>query len=146
MLGVPKYGWTNVEIGEFYAPASYIRDVGIDCLESMIYALENKRDFCETFDAEGYEYKVIADDYRVYIINESTYPSTLVINEEIDKHKLAVELYNDINDNLEDWDNFPCFYIAKDEEDDYDESEEYNKYKKYLRELLLKLDSLIRKE
>ena len=146
MLSVPKFGWTNVKIGDFSAPASYIRDVGIDCLESIIYALENKRDFCETFDAEGYEYKIISDDYRTYIINEQTNPPSLIINEDMDKHKLALEIFNDIKNNLKEWEDFPCFHISEDENDDWDETKEFNAYKEDLKNLLTKLEILIRKE
>ena len=34
MLGNPKYGWTNVSIGEFYESAGYLTDVPNDCLDA----------------------------------------------------------------------------------------------------------------
>ena len=44
---------------------------------------EEKIDFICTFDAEGWEFKVISDDYRTYIINEEEYPSRLIHIEDL---------------------------------------------------------------
>ena len=40
MLTKPRYGWTNLRIGDICYPASYLNDVPIDCLDAFIYALK----------------------------------------------------------------------------------------------------------
>ena len=145
MLTKPKYGWTSIKIKDFECRASYLTWVPIDCLEAMIRAIEERLDFLCTFDAEGWEFKVISDDYRTYIINEAEYPSKLTQIEDIDKFDLAKELIDDIESNIEDWYDFPGFHIPENEDDEFDDTEDYNKYKKELDSLLEKLKKLINK-
>ena len=69
MFDKPKHGWVNISLeGVEIAPASYISDVANDTLEAMIYALEESKDFCASYDAEGYEFKIISDDYSTFVI------------------------------------------------------------------------------
>ena len=137
MLTIPKFGWTNVVIEDFKEPASYLTDVPMECLDSMIFALSNNASFCVDFDAEGYTYKVISDWYKTFIIMEQDSP-TLIVFENKSRNDLAKELLEDISTNIDDWCNF-SYSIEEDGE------EEFNRYKKELNKKIEILKSLIDK-
>lgn len=101
MFSNPKFGWVSVHLGEFQGPASYITDVAFDSMEAMIYALEENKDFIVSFDAEGWEFKVISDDYRTFIIEEKNEVKLYIY--EKNKLELAKELIEDISRDKEDW-------------------------------------------
>jgi hypothetical protein len=77
-------------------------DVAMDCLDAMIHALKDRADFCASFDAEGWTFKVLSDDYRTYVIEEKNGPVLHSI-ERINKSDLAYSLYDDILRCREDW-------------------------------------------
>ena len=134
MLAVPKYGWNNINIGSFSDRASYLTNVPMDCLKNMIIALENNIDFCIDFDAEGWDFKVISDNYNTYIINSKE--SIELYTEDINIYKLAKEIHDDIFNNLNDW---LSWYFEE------NELEEIENYKNELNLLLDKLKKLLNK-
>lgn len=131
MLTKPKCGWTNIVIGNNVLPASYLTDVPINCLDSMILSYRNHNDFCVNFDAEGWTFKIIADEYITYIIKEKN-RSELIVCENINLDNLAKELIYDIEANINDW----MYWVYRMEEE-----EEVLKYK----ELLLKKVDILKK-
>jgi hypothetical protein len=102
MLAKPSCGWTYVTIGDFTGPASYLTDVPMDCMSHMIDALEDGRDFCASFDAEGWSYKVISDEYWTAVIEEKNGPVLHTIDG-VNKFDLAKELIADVKENLDAW-------------------------------------------
>lgn len=141
MLEFPKYGWTTVSIENFREPASYLTDVPMDCINAMIYALENNTDFCVNFDAEGYSYKIIADWYNTFIIMTKNEPELITIKNK-NRDILAKELIKDIENNLKDWCTFSCIIDEENEES----KNEYREYKKNLIEKIEKLKELTKEK
>jgi hypothetical protein len=112
MLSNPKCGWVDViiesnTIEPFVGYASYLTEVPLDCLDNMIFALENYSDFITSFDAEGWMYKVIADEYRTYVIVERDKPELLIFDNK-DIFDLANEIVDDISKDIDEWSRWSC--------------------------------------
>lgn len=101
MLSKPYAGWTKVTIGDFEGRASYMTDVPMDCLIAFINALEYNIPASVLFDEEGTEFTLVTSTDGTYVISEREESKLFVINKRFSK--LARELINDIEDNLEDW-------------------------------------------
>lgn len=136
MLSKPVCGWSTLQIGSFYNSISYLTDVPLDCLEAMIKSLKHNVPFCVQFDTEGSYIILTSCDYVctttiTYWDNEG-----IQIKEfDIGLIELAKDLYNDINNNIEDWSIWnPCFEPNE---------EESIIYKTKLIGLLKDLDKLI---
>ena len=98
----PKNGWVSIVLGDYSRAASYLTDVPFDCLDAMIYALKEGFDFCVSFDGEGQgDFKVIADDYTTYVIEESDEPVLRKFN--VTRLDIAKALFDDIENELNDW-------------------------------------------
>lgn len=136
MLSKPLLGWTEVTIGDFKASASYVTDVPINCMKSMIYALQTKNDFVVTFDVEGWEFKVIADYYNCFVIKDICEQPILFTFRNISIHQLAKELVEDIENNLNEWKYWNY-------DSDLDSEEDINNYEKELKNCLTTLKKLI---
>ena len=130
MLSKPKFGWTTISLGDFIGSASYITDVPIDVMESMIDALNNHKDFIVSFDAEGWCFKIIADDYRSFIIEEKDEPILYVC--EKNKLELAKEILDDITTYKEDW-----YHWTVDEENEKEYKMEICSYLRKLKKSLI---------
>jgi hypothetical protein len=123
MLSKPEYGWTTVTIGNFSGPAGYLSDVPIDCLESMISHIKNPHiPFCVDFDAEGWEFTVVAKYGFSYVIEEKDV-AILHSFEHDWRWSLAQELIDDIRSDLEEW----VFWMGKEYFSD-EETEDRRKY------------------
>lgn len=107
MLANPKYGWTNVSIGEFNECASYLTDVPNDCLDAFIYARENGFPAVVYFDAEGYEYYLIASYFESFITIEKDELKTYRFD--LGLVDLAKELIDDIEQNIDEWADWQCY-------------------------------------
>ena len=101
MLSKPYAGWTKVTIEDFEGRASYMTDVPMDCLIAFINALEYNIPASVLFDEEGTEFTLVTSTDGTYVISEREESKLFVINKRFSK--LARELKNDIEDNLEDW-------------------------------------------
>lgn len=101
MLSKPCAGWTKVTIGDFEGRASYMTDVPMDCLIAFINALEYNIPASILFNEEGSEFTLVTSVDGTYVISEREESKLFVINKRFSK--LARELINDIEDNLEDW-------------------------------------------
>ena len=102
-LSTPHAGWTNILIGDESLPASYLTSVPFDCLDNMIYAIQNSSDFTVSFDAEGYMYKILSDDYRTYLLIEKDIIPDVKVFDNITKFDIAKCLYNDISKDIDLW-------------------------------------------
>lgn len=103
MLSIPKAGWARVSIGDFSSRASYIRDVPVECLKAMISSYENNLPAVMKFDAEGWEYIVVVDDFKTHIISDDCEEGYAFSTIEIKKDDLARELVDDIKLHLNGW-------------------------------------------
>ena len=131
MLTKPSHGWTDLHIDNFSERASYLTDIPNDCLDAFIYALQNGNPAVIFFDAEGWDFHLIASYYCSYVVVDKDNAEVYVIDKTI--KELAKELYNDINNNFDDWLDW----------DLYDTIEEREKNKRGLRNKLAQLYLLI---
>ena len=118
MLGKPKFGWTQISVGNHaIGYASYLDDVPDLMLRAFIDYLKDKKNFMVTFDAEGYEFGIFSFAEDLYTADngtrDGTLRATLVRSEEIGLEqyagldamvrKLAKEAVDDVRKNIEDW-------------------------------------------
>lgn len=114
MLTKPEHGWTNLQIGDFSERASYLTDVPNDCLDAFIHALQNGNPAVIFFDAEGWDFHLIASYYCSYIVVDKDKAEVFMVDKTI--KELAKELYEDINNNFDDWVNWESYEDDTDEE------------------------------
>ena len=141
MLINPKHGWVTISIENWSDRASYLTEVPLECLDNMIYALENGSDFIVSFDAEGWTYKIISDYYRTFVITELD-TCDLIVFENVSKKVLAKEIFNDITKDIDEWSMWSCSL-------DYDNEghvtqESIDKYRNTLLSKLEKLEKLLK--
>lgn len=117
MLTKPDHGWTNLQIGQFSERASYLTDVPNDCLDAFIYALQNKVPITVFFDAEGWDFHLVASYYQSYVIVDKDDAKMFAFDKTV--LELAKELYEDINNNFDSWVNWESY-----DDDDTDEEKE----------------------
>jgi len=127
MLTKPEYGWVYLQLGNFSERASYMTDIPNDCLDAFIYALQNNSPTVVYFDAEGWDFHLVASWYGSYVILDKDAVKVFEINKNV--FELAKELYEDINNNFDDWLNWG---YAFDEEE----------IKEYKGKLITKLNQL----
>lgn len=121
MLGMPAYGWSHIKIGDFEGPASYLTDVANDCLIAMIHYFETGFDFVVNFDAEGWTFKIIADDYNIFVIEDKNEP-VLHTYYGTDVKNLAKEIITDIEEYFDEWVRWD--YIAEEDDGTFIKTEE----------------------
>ena len=119
MFTKPQYGWTNLQIGDFTERVSYLTDISNDCLDAFIYALHTGNPAVIFFDAEWWDFHLIASYYCSYVIVDKDKAEVYTIEKTI--KELAKDLYDDINNNFDDWLNWDM------DEDETDEERERNK-------------------
>ena len=108
MLSKPQYGWVTISIDNWHDRASYLSDIHLDFLSSLINSyLKPYQPACVHYDAEGWEGVIVIDDYFTYVILDNTEEDrkfkSKVLTFEINKDDLAKELIEDIEENLEEW-------------------------------------------
>lgn len=133
MLSRPNFGWSTLQIGDFYDNVSYLTEVPLDCLEAMIRALKYHIPFIVEFDTEGNYILLISGVFFnstvVTTYREKSEDGFNYIDEDykliskeydIDKLTLAKELYYDIFNNIDDWSIWsPCCEPNTVEEKEY---------------------------
>lgn len=147
MLKAPYAGWTTIKIGDWSDRASYLTDVPMDILDAFINSYNYWQPAVIKFDAEGWEYTVVIDDYETYIIDylhndEGDYLDSFEANPtltiiKVKKKNLAKEVLNDIKSNFNSWVEW-C-------SDDGD-PEEIKKYEYILHNKVQKLEKTIIKD
>jgi hypothetical protein len=135
MLSKPRYGWTNVTIGDFSERASYLTDVPIQCLQSFVSMLKYKLPFAVNFDAEGWEYVVVITDFEAHILSNKCDNGHFYKWIDIRKEDLAKELISDIENHFDCWVDWMC--------DEYMSEESWNKRVAQIRFLLDELKGAI---
>jgi hypothetical protein len=139
MLEKPYVGWTNIKIKNWFDRASYLTDIHLDFLNSLINSYKNYTVASIKYDAEGWEGIIVIDDYSTYIIKyEDKSDKPYVLEIEIDKDDVSKELIKDIENNLEEW----CAWdiLGVDEEQD---KEQIKKNKKIILKLISELKKVI---
>lgn len=104
MLSKPHAGWTIISIGKFSDRASFLTDVPMDLLDGFINNEHNC--FCVKFDAEGWDYIIVFDNYGTDIISDRHIDFTSEYHyrpSKVYKKDLALEVANDVEAELEGW-------------------------------------------
>lgn len=108
MLSKPKYGWTDITLGDFTGRGSYLTDIPIDLLNAFINAL---RDFIPAsvfFNEEGSEFTLVSHYDGTYIIVEREDKPEL-ISVDIRFIELIKEVINDIESDIKGWADWMCY-------------------------------------
>ena len=113
-ISKPKYGWSTLIIpchnADCQIALSYIDDIAIYFLnEFMTYfeTVENAEDtLVLTIDEEGNTKKIVADQYRIYIIDEGT--EKLYVSD-LDVLDFIFGCISEFQRNLSDWASFCVF-------------------------------------
>lgn len=109
MLKYPSAGWTIVELrdenGRVWAgPASYLTSVHHDCLDAFIRFYQTGKPQCIHFDAEGWDFMVIIEDFYTYLIISQEKDVLRTFEKRADD--LCDELISDIEKNMYAWSRF----------------------------------------
>lgn len=134
MFTKPKYGWTNLQLGNFSERASYLTDIPNDCLDIFINAIQNNVPAVVYFDAESWDFHLVSSYYRTYIILDKDKLEIFIYDKTI--KEVAKELINDIENYFDEWVNWEGY-------DDKDENEIIER-RNLLNEKLLMLKFLIK--
>lgn len=102
MFSKPEAGWVNINIGNYTMSGSYLTDIPIDFLNSLINSLENNLPFSVLIDEEGIEDILCAYYDEVFIIikdgNNVEYKKI-----DMDFNTFRVEIVKDIEIYFNDW-------------------------------------------
>lgn len=101
MLSVPKNGWVNISLNDWEDRASYLTDVHLDILDSLICFLKKRKSLVVYCDAEGWEYYIIFDWFSTYILTLKDTTDVTIIDKCIED--IAKEVYEDISKNIDAW-------------------------------------------
>ena len=113
VLETPKYGWSELFHNERMR-ISYIDDAPLDMLENILFSLKNKKPFCITYDAEGYEWTLLSYDLismecilRDCSDEDKEYqPEIIPIN--LAFIEFIENLISDVEKDIEEWCIFPA--------------------------------------
>lgn len=102
MFSKPETGWVDINIGNYEISASYLTDIPMDFLNSLINSLENNLPFSVFIDEEGIENILCAYYHGVFII---TMDGSNVEYKKIDMdfNTFRAEIVKDIETYLNDW-------------------------------------------
>lgn len=115
MFSKPKYGWTEITLGDFKGRGSYTTDIPMDLLNAFINALKYSIPASVFFDEEGSEFTLVSHYDGTYIIVEREEKPKL-ISVDIRFFKLIKEIINDLESNIDEWTNWMCYYDSTEEE------------------------------
>lgn len=101
MLSKPEHGWSRITIGNWSDRCSYIDDVPFELLGALETSCRVNQPVAVKFDAEGWWYLIVFDDFWTYIIEEAD--ETKLYRIKIDREELARELVEDIRRDINDW-------------------------------------------
>lgn len=111
MLKKPKFCWSEIKIVNWSDRCSYIDDVPVKLLKTLIRVFNTYSPQAVKFDAKGYEYIIVFDFYETHIIimDENTKLETITR----DLKTTALELINDIRQNIDDWVDFMDYDLTE---------------------------------
>lgn len=168
MLSIPKNGWVSVSLVEsaevcnknniltkavrnnenlcgenivWSDRASYLTDVHFDLISAILRWFELKTPQCVSFDAEGWEYIVVFDWCRTYVIDGFEDDEEKLYSVEKGIGEMSLEIYNDINNYREDWYSWSAYSGSAEEISEH--KEKLDILLKRLREVLIEEKILV---
>lgn len=105
VLEKPLNGWINIHICDFVDRASYLTDVPIDILQSLIGAYKYHIPAAIKFDADGWEWILIIDNFDIHIISDGEdYADQFeYLHFEVDRDDFVQKIICNLLDNIDDW-------------------------------------------
>jgi len=106
MLGEPKYGCTNIEIGGkdgFHGRASDLYNVPVKCLNMFIESIRNDNPASMEFDRESWPFILTATNFGSYVIEHIKEEPSIRYFEHVTRNSLAKELVEDIEKYMDGW-------------------------------------------
>ena len=103
MLSKPKYGWTDVTIGDWTGKLSYIDDVPVVLLNAFYNVLSNQKPEVVCVDDEGINYWIVFDLSDTIIITEDENCQYSVSRQNVGVRKLGRQMWANIDDNIKAW-------------------------------------------
>jgi hypothetical protein len=149
MLSKPEYGWSNFYIGNDHEyELSYLTDVPFDWLEQAIHGLETMQPFAVHGFCEPGRMVCLVSYHICYIVFEidgltgdkSACKEMYGVN--LSMMDFCRTLYNDINENIDDWSRW-YLHDLDDEEEMKEKLSLIIERKSFLKEQLDKLEALI---
>ncbi|MCC8045816.1 MAG: hypothetical protein LIP12_09995 [Clostridiales bacterium] len=114
MLSSPKHGWATITMQDWSDRCSYLNDIPLDLLETLIRVFKTHNPQAVRIDAEGWEYLLIFDKYDSYIIEEKDDPSLHHID--LNLNNIAKELISDIRKDIDEWTDWFSYRDSTEEE------------------------------
>lgn len=109
MLSKPKHGWSEITISSWSDRCSYIDDVPFMLLEAMEESCRVNKPVSVKFDAEGWDYIIVFDQFETHIITtnpndvDTEFGNFDYYTIEVDRDELAKELITDIRKYIDYW-------------------------------------------
>ena len=104
MLSTPKYGWSEITIGDWYDRCSDVfNDVPYELLDAVDRTNRTGMPSSVKFDAEGWEYIIVFDKYETHIIHCNFEGEYNYFTIEIYLKNLIRDLISDIRRDIGAW-------------------------------------------
>ena len=139
MLSKPENGWTTFELSKNKYSLSYLTDVSMDWLNAAINGLKNYRPFSVDGFLEPDRMICTVSFWNIHIFTDFDENEAMNVEDynyetiHINMIEFCEKLYNDVNNNLQEWINWFCY-------DEIDLKEREKELKKKLSELRLLID------
>lgn len=122
MLSKPNGGWVDINIGEYTLNASYLTDIPMDFLNSVISSLKNNLPVSIFVDEEGIESLICAFYDEVFIIAKEENDDLIEYKKiDMDFNLFRKSIIDDIEMNFNDWINWNMEHdveVLKEREED----------------------------
>ena len=105
MFSKPNVGWVDINIGGYTMNGSYLTDIPMDFLDSLISSLKSNLPVSVFIDEEGIENIICAYYDEVYIIAKHG-DDVEYIKKDMDFNLFRKDIVNDIETNLNEWINW----------------------------------------
>ena len=99
-------GLCEVTLGRFTDKAYCATAVPLDCLSAAINCLKDNTPFAVQFDSGEYTYMIVADLLYSYAIVDNCGPTFFKNDSIYGVQEIALQIYNDIAENVDGWTNF----------------------------------------
>lgn len=106
MFSKPNSGWVDIKIGNYNINASYLTDVPVDFLNSLISSLENNLPISVLLDEEGIEDLIVVFYGNSYILVEDNEKYIETKIEKVDFDEFRRQIIEGIEKYFNDWVNW----------------------------------------
>ena len=138
IFNIGSCGWADFKFNNNVFPISYLTDAPLDILEEILEYINGKYRLVVVFDAEGYSWTLVLNEYRVYMISEKN--NCELIQIDMTPNDFIKQIVNDIKTQME----YVYNWMESEEEvEDFGELQEHLDRKDKINELLKQIDKKI---